>query len=146
MNRKSFDEFMKSGKAKTQTPNRQRAISLAKEAKDKKEFLNISIASIPPQKMNPNFIVDSCYDIMLEMIRARMLLDGFNAGSSHEAEVSYMERLGFPETDISFMDEIRYYRNGTKYYGTILSTEYANKVLSFMKRVYPKLKAMVGVA
>jgi hypothetical protein len=145
MNRESFDEFMRSGKAKRQTPNRQRAISLAKEAKDKKEFLGISIASIPPQKMNPNFIVDSCYDIMLEMIRAKMLLDGFNAGSSHEAEVSYMERLGFPETEISFMDEVRYYRNGTKYYGTILSTEYANKVLSFMRRVYPKLSAMVGV-
>ena len=35
--------------------------------------------------MNANFIVDSCYDIILELVRAKMLLDGYNSGMSHEA-------------------------------------------------------------
>ncbi len=29
--------------------------------------------------------------------------------------------IGFSEVDTRFMDDLRYYRNGIKYYGTILS-------------------------
>ena len=53
--------------------------------------------------MNANFIVDSCYDIILELVRAKMLLDGYNSGMSHEAEVSYLQRIGCSEADVRFM-------------------------------------------
>ena len=143
MNLKSFDEFIKSGKAKKQAPNTHRAFAIAKEVEDKREFLDTSLKNIPSEKMNANFIVDSCYDILIELIRAKMFIDGYNSGSSHEAEVSYLKNLRFSEFDIRFMDDIRYYRNGTKYYGKILDKEYADKVLDFMKKMYPKLKMLV---
>ena len=40
------------------------------------------------------------------------------------------------------MDEVRYNRNGIKYYGTTLDKEYAEKVFAFLNKVYPKLKSL----
>ena len=54
--------------------------------------------------------------------------------------------MNFPAEDIRFMDELRYYRNGTKYYGTILSTDYAIKVRAFTDRSYPLLRKLIGEA
>ncbi|HLD56679.1 MAG TPA: hypothetical protein VJA47_00125 [archaeon] len=140
---KSFEEFIRSGIVKKQTPNMHRALSIVKEAEAKRDFLETSLKNIPQEKMNFNFIVDSCYDILIEGIRAKMLIDGYNSGSSHEAEVSYLRTLGFLESDVRFMDELRYYRNGTKYYGTVLTKEYGDKVLEFMKKLYPKLRGLI---
>ena len=139
---KHWEEFITLGIVKTQTPNKERALSLIEEATKKKEFLQISLDNIPASKMNANFVVDYCYDIMMELIRAKMFLDGFNAGNSHEAEVSYLRQLNFPEASVQFLNEMRYYRNGTKYYGTILQKEYAQRVLEFTNNIYPKLKEL----
>lgn len=92
--------------------------------------------------MNANFIVDYCYDVIMELIRAKMLIDGYNPGNSHGAEVSYMEIIGFLEPEIRFIDDVRYYRNGIKYYGTIIDMEYAEKVREFMEKAYPRLKVL----
>jgi hypothetical protein len=140
MNIKKFGEFVKSGIVRKQRPDKARAKSLAEEAEKKKQFLTVALKSIPPEKIHPNFIIDLCYDILMELIRAKMFTDGFNAKNSHEAEVSYALILGFSESDTRFMNELRYYRNGIKYYGTILDNEYAEKVLNFLERVYPILK------
>ena len=140
MSLKNFDEFLASGIVKKQTPNKHRAFSLFKEAEDKRKFLDAALKNISPQQMHFNFIVDSCYDIIMELIRAKMFIDGYNAGNSHQAEVSYMKNIGFFESDARFMDEIRYYRNGIKYYGTILDKEYAEKVFAFLNKIYPLLK------
>ncbi len=141
---KDFEEFMRSGMARRQTPNRHRASSLYGEAARKKEFLYTALKSIPEEKMSANFIVDACYDILLELIRANMHADGFNVKNSHEAEVSYSKKLGFSEADMHFLDEIRYFRNGIKYYGKVLDIGYAKKVLSFVKKAYPKLSKMLA--
>lgn len=140
---KTFEEYLLLKIMKKQTPNRERAASLLEEAQKKKQFLNISLQRIPEADMNPNFIVDSCYDIMIELIRSKLHMDGYNAGTSHEAEISYMEKIGFSTNEMRTMDELRYYRNGTKYYGTMLSKEYADKTLRFMRSIYPKLEKLV---
>lgn len=143
MTLRKFEEYLKVWIVKKQTSNKQRALSLLKESGEKKDFLELSPKNIPKEQMNANFIVDYCYDIIMELLRAKMLIDGYNAGNSHEAEVSYMLVLGFSETNTRFMDEIRYYRNGIKYYGTILDKEYSKKVLKFTNKVYYKLKTMI---
>src|SRR3989344_4696509 len=143
MNLKKFEEFVAKGLVKKQTSNRQRAISLVKEAESNEKFLKTSLKNIPREEMNPNFVVNSCYDIIMELIRAKMFIDGYNSGNSHEAEVSYMRNLDFSEVDVIFMDELRYYRNGTKYYGTRLDMEYAKKVLQFMNKTVPVLKKLI---
>lgn len=143
---KGFEEFLKLGIVKTQTPNINRAISLIKEAEGKKRFLEVTLKNIPPQQIHYNSVAESCYDILMELIRAKMFIDGFNSKNSHEAEVSYMKILGFTEAEIRFMNEIRYNRNGIKYYGTVIGKEYAEMVLQFMHKIYPKLKQLVKEA
>ena len=41
---------------------------------------------------NANSIVKDCYDIIMELIRAKLLLDGYSSSGqfAHEAEVSYL--------------------------------------------------------
>ena len=81
----------------------------------------------------------------MELIRAKMFIDGFNSKNSHEAEISYMEKIKFSEAEIRFMDELRYNRNGIKYYGRRFNKEYAEKALKFLQKVYPKLKNIVDL-
>lgn len=140
---KKFEEFISSGIVKRQSPNRNRAVSLTKEAEDKKAFLDLTLSKIPSDKMNANFVVNYCYDIIMELIRAKMFMEGFNAGNSHEAEVSYLQLLGFSQAEVEFMDELRYYRNGTKYYGTILENSYSDKALVFLNKNYSRIKNIV---
>ncbi len=71
-----------------------------------------------------------------------MLLEGYNATGqgAHEAEVSYLRVLNFKETEVQFANQLRYFRNGMLYYGTILEQEYAEKVIVFTKKNYDKVK------
>ena len=80
----------------------------------------------------------------MELIRAKLFLDGYSSSGnySHEAERSYLKNLGFPETEISFLNELRYFRNSIIYYGKVLNEEYAKKVYKFFKEIYPKLKKL----
>ncbi|MDP3758423.1 MAG: hypothetical protein Q8Q86_01780, partial [Candidatus Daviesbacteria bacterium] len=59
-------------------------------------------------------------------------------------EVSYMRKIDFSEADVSFMNELRYLRNGIKYYGKRLDKKYAEKVLKFLNRLYPILKRLLN--
>ncbi len=82
----------------------------------------------------------------MEAIRARMLLDGYNASGAyaHEAEVSYMRILGFDKNDVHFADQLRYFRNGILYYGKTFDKEYAKEAVNFLKRIYPELMKKVN--
>ena len=92
-----------------------------------------------------NILIKVCYDILMELIRAKMLLEGYNASGfgAHEAEVSYMRTLDFNEKDVQFADQLRFFRNGILYYGTILDQVYAEKVIAFTKKIYSKLKKIL---
>ena len=67
-----------------------------------------------------------------------MLKKGFSAASNgtHEAEVSYLSKMGFKEKDVLFVDQLRYSRNSITYYGKILDKEYAEIVFSFLNKNY----------
>lgn len=136
-----FNEFIKNRIVKLQTPDKSRAEFLIKEAENSYKLLLELIKKIKLDDDNANMFVKSCYDILMELIRAKMLLEGYNASGfgSHEAEVSYLRVLQFSENDVQFTDQIRFFRNGMLYYGTALDKEYAVKVIEFTKRVYSKL-------
>ena len=142
---KGFNEFVKENIAKKQSVDRSRAEFLIKESEQSYNGLLKMVKMLKIDNTNANMFVKSCYDILMELIRAKMLLDGYNASGfgAHEAEVSYMRVLGFDEKEVQFTDQIRYFRNGILYYGTSLDKEYAEKVIEFTNRLYPKLKKML---
>src|SRR3990167_2779362 len=139
---RNFEDSIKEKIVKKQSIDKSRAEFLIKESENSYNNLLEKIQKIELSDNNANDFVKSCYDIIMEIIRAKMLLEGYNASGfgAHEAEVSYMRILGFYENDVQFADQIRFFRNGMLYYGTQLDRIYAEKVLEFTKKIYTKLK------
>ena len=137
----SFEEFIRQGIVKKQIKNAPRSEFLVKESEQDYSFLLRLLKEFSIDDKNANNFIKSCYDILMQLIRAKMLLDGYGASGqgAHEAELSYLRVLGFKEIDVQFANQVRFFRNGMIYYGTILDKVYAEKVVDFTKRLYPKL-------
>ena len=142
---KEFREFIGQGIVKKQGPDISRANFLTLEAEKDHSALTELLNRIGINDNNTNSIIKSCYDIIMELVRAKMLLDGYNAvgAEAHKAEVSYLKILGFNENEVQFADKMRFFRNGMLYYGTMLDKEYAEKVVSFMNKILPSLKKLI---
>ncbi len=142
---KQFEEYISLGIVKKVSPDMERAKSLVKESerkmismKQKEEKLGITL-------LNANDYVEYCYDLLMHIVRAHMYLEGYSSSGqgAHEAEVSYLRILDFSDKDVQFADQMRYFRNGILYYGTVLDVVYAEKVIAFTKKVYPKLSSLI---
>lgn len=144
---KSFDECIKQGIVKKQKPDKSRAEFLIKESESEYSVLSDLLNKLKLDNNNSNLFVKACYDILMELIRAKLLLEGYNASGfgAHEAEVSYLRYLGFNEKDVQFADQLRFFRNGMLYYGTILDKDYAEHVIDFTNKTYQKLKTLIKV-
>ncbi len=140
-----FEEYIREGIVKVIKKDKQRAYNLIIEAERKLSSLNEKIEKIGIRDDNANDYLESGYDIIMFLIRAKLFLEGYSCGGqgAHEAEVSFMANLGFSEKEINFADKLRYFRNGILYYGSRFDKEYAEKVIDFTKMIYPKLKKMV---
>jgi len=135
---KKFEEFLNSGVVRKQTPDGERAKSLIIESKEKLKFFEKVKERLGTEELSPNYVIETCYDVLIELLRAKLLTLGYKT-DSHETEVSYMKNLGFSEQETDFMNQLRYFRNGIKYYGKILNQEYSTKVMKFMYKTIPKL-------
>lgn len=142
---KEFQYYLGKGIIRKSSKDKSRAEFLKKESEISLKGLKERIRVMGINDLNSNSIIKDCYDIVMEMIRAKLLLEGYASSGSyaHEAEISYLKKLEFPESQISFLNELRYFRNSVTYYGKILDIEYAQKVFTFLKKIMPRLKEMV---
>ena len=138
----NFQYYISQGIVKKSTFGSSRAEFLINETKKSIIGLNRVIKKIGIDEFSVNSIIKDIQDIILEMIRAKMLLDGFSASgnNAHEAEVSYLKVLNFSDADVSEVNELRKARNSITYYGKIYEVEYAKKVYVLLKSLYPKLE------
>lgn len=142
---KKFEEFVKSNIARKQSPDKSRSEFLVSEAERSYNSLHEMIKKLEVSDAYANNYIKESHDILMELIRAKMLIDGYNASGfgAHEAEISYLRLLGFSENDVQFADQLRFFRNGMMYYGTRLDKEYALKVIKFLEIIYPKLRRIL---
>ncbi len=140
-----FEEYVARGIIKKSSINKSRAHFLIQESQNTFEGLQERVEKLGISDKNANSIIKDCYDVMMELIRAKLLLEGYNSSGqfAHEAEVSYAKKLGFSPIEISFLNDVRYFRNSVTYYGKILDAAYAQKVFTFTKQTYPKLLHLV---
>lgn len=138
---KTFLEYLKDGTAKKQSPDIMRAKSLILEAENSYKVLLSFVEKMGLNDENANHVIKNAYDIIMELVRAKMLFDGFGTAGkgAHEAEVAYMAELRFSGRDVDFANDLRYFRNGITYYGKKFDKTYAEKVMAFLKRIYPIL-------
>lgn len=142
---KEFEHYLQRGIVRKSMPDSPRAKFLIKESETSLEGLKERVKIIGINNKNANSIIKDCYDIVMELIRAKLLLEGYSSSGNfaHESEISYLKKLGFPDSEISFLNELRYFRNSVTYYGKILDKEYAEKVYAFLNKIIVKLKEMV---
>ena len=138
-----FEEFLISGVVKKQARDLSRAKSLREEADTAYSFLVKIQKDIAKEEQDANSLIKISYDIIMDIIRAEMLENGFHATGegAHQAEVSYARKMQFTETDVQFLNQLRYNRNGISYYGKRFDLNYAIQVISFLekklKEIYP---------
>jgi hypothetical protein len=142
---KNFEEYLQNGVIKTCSPDKSRANFLIEESNNTLIGLKERLEKVGINDNNANSIIKDCYDVIMELIRAKLLLEGYaSVGQfAHEAEVSYLRELGFSENEVYFLNEVRYFRNSVTYYGKILNKEYAQSVVDFINRIYQKLKGIL---
>jgi len=139
---KEFEYYVQRRIIRKQAPDKPRAEFLIKESEKSLQGLKNRVKVMEIDEFNANSIIKDCYDIIMELIRAKLLLEGYSASGSfaHEGEISYLKKLGFPNNEISFLNELRYFRNSITYYGKILDKEYAEKVYAFLNKAIVRLK------
>ena len=139
---RSFEEYVKRKVLRKKFPDVNRAKSLLEVSSASFEdlFERIKLMGLTPR--NVNSIITSAYEVLMEGLRARLLLEGYSASGNgaHEAEVASLLKFGFSYSHVSFLNGLRNFRNGIFYYGKTFDLDYASKVLSFLNEVYPKLK------
>src|SRR3989338_8780312 len=141
---KDFGEYLGKGILRKCSPDKARARFLISESDKSFKGLKKRLEMMGIDEDNANSIVKDCYDIIMELISAKLFLTGYcSAGQfAHEAEISYLKECGFSSNEILFINDLRHFRNSATYYGKILGVEYAEQVVEFTKKIYPKLKQM----
>ena len=144
---RKFEEYANSGTIIKVSPNRPRAEFLIEESRNSLEGLKERVEQMGINGKNANSIVKDCYDLMMELVRARLILDGYNSSGlyAHEAEVSYLTELNFSSNEVAFLNEVRFFRNSVTYYGKILDEEYAEEVFRFMNNLLPRLYSLFKI-
>ncbi len=135
---KEFSAYINESIVKKKAQDASRAGFLLKESKQSFTNLLEIIEKIGINDNNVNTIIKHSYDILMQFIRSKMLLQGYNASGqgAHEAEIAFLRLLKCSETNIEFVDQLRYFRNGIVYYGKSFDATYAIKVVDFLKSHY----------
>ena len=99
------------------------------------------INKIGINEVNSGMIIKESYDATMSIVRAKMFSSGFNSSGAgaHEAEVAYLRKLEFSESDVQFLNQLRYFRNGIMYYGKKFDKEYTEKVFNFLRKIRKRL-------
>ena len=138
---KRFKEYIEDGIIKKIIPDKEKAQFLINESEKSLRGLNKRLKLMEIDEDNANSITKDIYDIIMELIRAKLLLDGYKSSGnfSHEAEISFLTELGFSDSEVLFLNQLRYSRNSIIYYGKLLNKEYVEKSHEFLNKIYPKL-------
>lgn len=130
---REFEYFIKIEEVRKKQPNLPLARSLVLDMQQR-----IKDASALDMDRFPKIIFESIYDALRDFCDALLSLEGYKS-YSHEASIAYLSKKGFDIVFISELDNYRYKRNGSKYYGTKISTEDAKAISGFYERNKAKL-------
>jgi hypothetical protein len=105
---KDFEEYIAEGIVSKKTADHSRSKNCLNEAKNTEEFIQEIVQKIGINNKNANTLIKLIYDVIMEKIRSKMILEGYFAQGkgAHEAEVSYLKKLQFSQRDIEFTDQL----------------------------------------
>ena len=135
---REFGNFLKTGEVRRQGKNESLANALIKSSE--KSLKNIQ--RIKVDELNAESVVSELYDLIRELIEAKLSLEGYKS-YSHEATIFFLKNFSFNDFEINFLDNLRKVRNKIKYYGKEINTEEALKIIDFMNLILPKLRRLL---
>jgi len=135
---REFENFLKTGEVRRQGKNESLANALIKSSE--KSLKNIQ--RIKVDELNAESVVSEVYDLIRELIEAKLSLEGYKS-YSHEATIFFLKNFSFNDFEINFLDNLRKVRNKIKYYGKEINTEEALKIIDFMNLILPKLRRLL---
>ena len=83
-------------------------------------------------------IYENLYDCLREICDALLALDEYKS-YSHQASITYLRKYGFDEVFVKKLDDFRFKRNSSKYYGKKLTEEDAKEIREFYLKNKGKL-------
>jgi|SRR3989338_4617945 len=128
-----FELYLKEGKAKRQTPDFELAASLINDSKARIE----KIKKLELKEFS-KIIFENAYDAIRDILDALLAADGYKS-YSHEASIAYLEKYAFEDSTLQELDDFRYQRNSSKYYGKDVSEEDASDIMGFYQKYSEKI-------
>ncbi|MBI3033019.1 HEPN domain-containing protein [Candidatus Woesearchaeota archaeon] len=133
-----FERYIKSGKAKRKTPDKEEAKALLSKAEKRMKYL---------RELNDettNLVLEDAYEAAREATQSLMSLQGFKP-YSHEATISFLKKYyitEFNEYQINQFDRFRELRNNSVYKAELIVIEDAKKCIDFSKEIINKIKTI----
>ncbi|MBS3112602.1 HEPN domain-containing protein [Candidatus Woesearchaeota archaeon] len=139
---KIFKEYINEGTIRQISPDKERAQDLFLESERKFNLLEETIQKMDIRDDNANDYVEYCYNIIMFLIRAKMLEKGYisSGQGAHEAEVAFARNFKLNDSEVRLLNQLRYFRNGILYYGKRFDKEYAEKIIKFTHKIYQLIK------
>ncbi len=130
-----FNYYLEKGIVRKIKPDVSRANFLYNESKKSFKGLKIRVEKLGIDEFSANSIIKDIYDIIMQMVRSKMLIHGLVASGNyaHESEVAYLRELKFTDLEISFVNILRASRNGINYYGRMFDKNYAMDCYNFLE-------------
>lgn len=132
-----FESFIKRGIVKKTFPNIPRAQKLVKDGRNR--LKDVELLDI---EKTPKFVFENTYDAIRDFLLALLLKDGYKT-ISHEAPIAYLLKKNFDIYIIEKLDQFRYKRNGSKYYGEEISIEEAKDIKEFYLKIKEKINKLI---
>ena len=132
-----FEHFLNKGDVRKVAINKELAKSLTKdmfERINKSLMLNINTFS--------KIVFENIYDGLRGFCDSLLALEGFKS-YSHQASIAYLSKYKFDISIIKEFDQLRYKRNGSKYYGEIILKEDAQQIKEFYLRVKDRINKII---
>jgi len=125
---KDFEFYINEGKIKKQTPD----INLAKSLKiDALERIN-QIKQLDINTFS-KIIYENTYDALRDILDAILAINGYKS-YSHEGSISFLKKKNVDIEIIEALNEFRYKRNSSKYYGKSIDKNEAKEILDFFEK------------
>ncbi|PIN71626.1 hypothetical protein CO153_02960 [Candidatus Pacearchaeota archaeon CG_4_9_14_3_um_filter_30_11] len=83
-------------------------------------------------------IFENVYDSLRNILDALLAINGFKS-YSHEASIAFLQKFNIEESIILELDNFRYQRNSSKYYGKNISLESTTEIINFYNKYSEKL-------
>jgi uncharacterized protein (UPF0332 family) len=134
---RDFAHYRNENAVKKQSKDEELAKSLLKDARQR-----IEAAKELPIGKYPKLIFENAYDALRSLLDALLACDGYKS-YSHEASIAYLKEFSVEDSVMRELDNFRYLRNGSKYYGKGISPEEAHAILNFYGLHGKKLIAII---